>query len=163
SILADGNGNVLADSCLLVLADGNGLVVGDLLLAIATNGDGFVRADLLHSLRANLDRGVAGNFFQEFAAYLGLFVTPHFFKLAGLHNHVAIGADVLAGLFFHAPVHIFFGVHEDLLVAFFVFEAQFVVVARAAAFRAAGHEGGTSLIVGEFVGRHLLVVVDAVG
>ena len=60
-------------------------------------------------------------------------------------------------------VHIFFGVEEDLFAAFFVLEAEFVVVGGAAALGAAGHEGGAGHVIGKSVRRHLVVVVDTAG
>src|SRR5579863_8342742 len=72
-------------------------------------------------------------------------------------------ADELARFFFDPPIHVLLGVHEELLAALFVLEADFVEVRRAAALRASRQERAARLIIGERIGRHLLGIVNAAG
>src|SRR5713226_260078 len=83
--------------------------------------------------------------------------------LIGVNDETAVIADEFAGVLFDAVVHVFFGVEEDLFAAFFVLESEFVEVGGAAAFSAAGQEGGAGHVIRKSVGGHLFVVVDAAG
>src|SRR5690348_6423385 len=110
-----------------------------------------------------MDGGIPRNAFDVLAFDLCLFIAVHRFKLTGLHNQVAISADPFTRFLLGAPVHIFFRVQENLLVVFFVFEAEFVEIAGGTPFGTARQESSARLIVGQFVGRHLIGVVDAAG
>ena len=103
------------------------------------------------------------NLFLVDAVDVPMLVALDKFALVEVHNEAAVVADVFAGIVFDAVVHVPFGVEEDLLAAFFVFEAELVVVGGRAAFGAAGHKGRASFVVGERIRGHLVVVVDPAG
>ena len=67
-----------------------------------------------------------------------LFVAVPFdlFDLIGLDDEVSVIADKFARIMFNAVIHVFFRVEEDLFATFFVLEANFIVIGRAAALRA---------------------------
>src|SRR6266699_5704591 len=122
-----------------------------------------ILAGLLLQVLADLQGHGLADFFVAIAGGFGVEIAFDFFFLVVFHDEAAVVADEFAGIVFDAVVHVFFGVDEDLLAALFVLEAELVVVGGAAALGAAGHEGGTRLMVREGVCRHLVVVVDAAG
>src|SRR5271166_2087291 len=80
-----------------------------------------------------------------------------------MDDEVTIVADVFARIVLHADVHVFFRVHEELLAAGFVFEANFVEILAGSVLGAARDDSATGVVVGQGVGRHVVGVVDGAG
>src|ERR1035441_7298124 len=80
-----------------------------------------------------------------------------------MDDEVTIVSDVLARVVLDALIHVFFGVHEKLFVACLIFEADLVEVLGGAVLGAAGEDSATGVVGGQFIGRHVVGVVDGAG
>src|SRR5215471_18948886 len=101
------------------------------------------------------------SFFIQVTADLNRHIIFNFFPVIILDDNMAVVFDVLAIVVFHTRIHIFFRVDKDLLAAFLIFEAYFVVIVRSALLAATRFNGTFGLLIRELVRRHLAGIINA--